>query len=121
MKEPNKFAPVPRPPDALERAKPGAPRILSGMVSDVLAVAQIDLNTLVRHGKALYLRAGGGMTEENICAFGLFFRAARGGHREGQYLLSECYLSGNGVEADLVQYLLWLHNSAESGFATNGL
>jgi DNA-binding NtrC family response regulator len=36
----NDFALVPRPPGALERAEPGAKRILSGMVADTLALAK---------------------------------------------------------------------------------
>lgn len=36
----NDFALVPRPPGALEKAEPGAKRILSGMVADTLALAK---------------------------------------------------------------------------------
>lgn len=39
MNKNEKFALVPRPPDALEKAAPGAKRILSGMVVDTLALA----------------------------------------------------------------------------------
>jgi DNA-binding response OmpR family regulator len=39
MNEPDNFALVPKPPGALERAEPGAKRILSGMVADTLALA----------------------------------------------------------------------------------
>jgi hypothetical protein len=40
MNEKNDFALVPRPPGAIEKAEPGARRILSGMVSDMLALVQ---------------------------------------------------------------------------------
>jgi DNA-binding NtrC family response regulator len=40
MSEKNDFALVPRPPAALEKAEPGARRILSGMVADTLALAK---------------------------------------------------------------------------------
>jgi CheY-like chemotaxis protein len=40
MNEADNFALVPRPPDALEKAEPGAKRILSGMVADTLALAK---------------------------------------------------------------------------------
>jgi CheY-like chemotaxis protein len=40
MNEKNNFALVPRPPGALEKAEPGAKRILSGMVADTLALAK---------------------------------------------------------------------------------
>lgn len=39
MNEKNDFALVPRPPSAVEKAEPGAKRILSGMVADTLALA----------------------------------------------------------------------------------
>ncbi len=40
MNEENDFPPVPRPPGALEKAEPGAKRILSGMVADTLALVK---------------------------------------------------------------------------------
>jgi DNA-binding NtrC family response regulator len=40
MNEKNNLALVPRPPGVLEKAEPGAKRILSGMVSDTLALAR---------------------------------------------------------------------------------
>ncbi len=40
MSEKNAFALVPRPPSGLEKAEPGAKRILSGMVADTLALAK---------------------------------------------------------------------------------
>ena len=40
MNESDKFALVPRPPGALEKAEPGTKRILSGMVADTLASAR---------------------------------------------------------------------------------
>lgn len=40
MDEKNNFALVPRPPGALEKAEPGAKRILSGMVADTLALVK---------------------------------------------------------------------------------
>jgi hypothetical protein len=41
MDENNKFALVPRPPSEIEKAEPGAKRVLSGMVADTLALARI--------------------------------------------------------------------------------
>jgi hypothetical protein len=38
MNKGDNFALVPRPPGALEKAEPGAKRILSGMVADTLAL-----------------------------------------------------------------------------------
>jgi len=45
MDERNEFALVPRPPGALEKAEPGAKRILSCMVSDTLALVRKELAT----------------------------------------------------------------------------
>ena len=42
MNDNNSFAPVPKPPGSLEKAEPGAKRILSGMVADTLALANRD-------------------------------------------------------------------------------
>jgi len=39
MNESDNSALVPRPPGALEKAEPGAKRILSGLVADTLALA----------------------------------------------------------------------------------
>ena len=39
MNEADKFALVPRPPGALEKAEPGAKRVLTSMVQDTLALA----------------------------------------------------------------------------------
>jgi DNA-binding NarL/FixJ family response regulator len=40
MSKKSDFALVPRPPSALEKAEPGAKRVLSGMVADTLALAK---------------------------------------------------------------------------------
>jgi DNA-binding NtrC family response regulator len=45
MNEPDNFALVPKPPNALEKAEPGAKRILSGMVADTLALAKKEQGT----------------------------------------------------------------------------
>jgi TPR repeat protein len=44
MNEKDNFALVPRPPGALEKAEPGAKRILSGMVADTLALTKRALS-----------------------------------------------------------------------------
>jgi hypothetical protein len=40
MKEKNDFALVPRSPTAVEKAEPGMKRVLSGMITDALALAK---------------------------------------------------------------------------------
>jgi TPR repeat protein len=104
-----------RPSSAVEKAAPGAKRILSAMVADILTVAHVDLDALVLEGKRIRRRQG--MTPEDIRAFDLFNRAAVAGHSEAQLLVYECYLDGHGVGADLAQSLEWFHKSAESGYA----
>src|SRR5437773_2598175 len=46
MSEKNDFALMRRPPGALEKAAPGAKRILSGMVEDTLALANRNPSTV---------------------------------------------------------------------------
>jgi len=94
---------------------------MSEMIESSLAVARdsapakIDLDALVCEGKRLY--RGVGMTEEDIQAFGLFLRAAMGGHSEAQYLVSRCYHWEHGAQLDEAQALDWLRKSAEAGFS----
>lgn len=45
LDEPNHFALVSKPPSALEKVSPGAKRILSGIVTDLLALVKTDLAT----------------------------------------------------------------------------
>lgn len=113
--ETKNFALVPKPPSAIEKAEPGAKRVLSNMVADILAIAPVDLDALVSEGKRIQLREG--MTPEDIRAFDLFHRAAVAGHGEAQLLLHQCYLYGYGVREDLAKTLEWFHKSAKSGFA----
>src|ERR1039458_4430087 len=121
MSGPENFALVRKPSSAVEKAAPGAKRVLSGMVKDMLAMARAnsithsDLDALVLEGKRIQLRQG--MTPEDIRAFNLFHRAAVAGHCEAQLLVFECYLDGNGIREDVVKALEWFHKSAESGFA----
>ena len=97
--------------------------ILSEMVESSLALArdsvvtQVDLDSLVREGKRLYRSNGDGMTAENIQAFGLFLRAAEGGHAEAQNRVYRCYRSEQGVQRDEAMELVWLRKSVEGGFA----
>src|SRR5688572_4116178 len=69
MNEPDNFALVPKPRRALEKPKPGAKRILSGMVADIRALARVGLDALVLEGKRVRCREG--MTPEDIRKPGL--------------------------------------------------
>ena len=51
MNEKNDFALVPRPPSAVEKAEPGAKRVLAGMVGDTLALAN---KAQIKPGEAIF-------------------------------------------------------------------
>ena len=112
---------VPQSSHELTVPQVGQNRILVEMIETTLATAReialanVDLDQLVREGKRL--NSGSGMKPENIQAFQLFHQAATAGHSEAQFLVCKCYDFGRGVEADKAQYLSWLRKSAESGFA----
>ena len=98
-------------------------RIVSQMVADSLvlardsAPARVDLDALVREAKRLFRSKGDGMTEENIRAFKLFFRAAEAGHSEAQFHVGWCYHDGDGVQQDYVEAVKWYLKAAEQGYA----
>ena len=75
----------------------------------------VDTDALVREGKLLW-KEGEGITPENLQAFSFFSEAALAENAEGQYLVSECYRQGCGVQRDEARSLAWLRRSAESGF-----
>ena len=98
-------------------------RILSSMVADTLALARdaaiapVDLDDVVRAAKRLYRSKGKGMTEENIRAFNLLYRAAQAGHSVSHSLAWRCYSSGDEIQMDQVKAMEWLTKSADAGFA----
>ena len=63
MFESNDFALVPRPPGVLEKAEPGAKRILSGMVADTLALAKKEQTSKTVFSVAT---CGGPLTTEGL-------------------------------------------------------
>ena len=81
-------------------------RIVSEMVGVSLVLARdsapapVDLDALMREAKRLFISNGKGITEENIHAFKLFFRAADAGHSEAQFYLGVCYETGQGITQD---------------------
>lgn len=111
---------IPQPDVSLGKATAAPTRILTEIIEQTLVlardsiVAPVDLDALVREGEKLLRSKGGGMTEENIRAFGLFLRAAEAGHGEAQYILaSSCYLTGQGVPKDNGEVLKWYRKAAE--------
>jgi TPR repeat protein len=75
-------------------------------------VAPIDLDALVREATRLYNHEGEKMTEDNVQAFSLFFRAAMNGHSEAQLHVSACYKYGRGIEENLAESERWLRIAA---------
>lgn len=112
---------IPVPDRSLASPPAAAERILSAMVGETLAlvrdstVEQIDLDALVREAKRIQRRKR--MTPEDIQAFELFHQAARAGHREAQFHVSDCYVHGFGIRSDGEMALEWLKKSAHSGCA----
>ena len=91
----------------------------SMMKGDRFSVEEITVQDI----QALNFRLASGLShthgirEQDIQAFDLFYRAAKVGHPEAQYIVSRCYYWGHGVQKDRALALDWLRKSAESGFA----
>lgn len=131
MTEEDNAALVRRPPSALEKAEPGAKRILSGMVADALALAQAkiqtqrlsalqpctstDLESWCRKGIRHYY--GWGAPQDYAQAVHWFLKAAEQGHANAQCHLAFCYRRGKGVPQDYAQALQWYHKAEEQGNA----
>jgi TPR repeat protein len=128
MNEKNNFALVPRAPGALEKAEPGARRILSGMVSDTLALARRELGTsptkpaspLNLSGDAERLYQLGLRCQEigeYLQAFQWFRVAAEKGLADAQFSLGQCYDYGQGVAREGAEAVRWYRKAAEQGHA----
>jgi TPR repeat protein len=117
MSESGDFALAQRPPSALERAGPGAKRIVCGMVAEVLVLARreaSELEAIYQQGVEHEKRG-----QENQ-AFGFYRRAAERGHLRAQYKLGQCYLYGAGVGGDEGQGLVWLKRALDGGLGRAG-
>jgi formylglycine-generating enzyme required for sulfatase activity len=102
MNEKNDFALVPRTPTAVEKAEPGAKRILAVMVADVLALAPLeDPESLFCKGRA-YL-VGDGVPKDSTEAVKWFRKAAEQGHAEAQSTLGWMYDKGDDVPKDSME------------------
>ena len=125
MNEKNRFALVPRPPSAVEKAEPGAKRILSGMVADTIALipARVHAETegWVEKGNRYFDSAtrddNSNSKSDYIEAVEWYRKAAERNHAKAQCFLGHCYASGWGVTEDEVEAVKWFQKSAESGYA----
>ena len=131
MNEADKFALVPRPPGALEKAEPGATRVLGGMVKDALVLARSkveaqnipglpcgssdDLETWFQKGVSYYY--GNGAPKDYAEAARWFRKAAERGHASSQLYLGLSHYDGSGLPQDYVGAASWYRKAAEQGNA----
>lgn len=115
MNERNDFALVPRPPGALEKAEPRAKRILSGIVTDTLALARVEsgLEQWCLLGESCH--HGIGRQSDSSEAVKWFRMAAEKGHARAQCWLGYCYQHASGVKEDMVEGVRWFQNAAHQG------
>jgi TPR repeat protein len=126
MNEKDNFALVPRAAGLLEKAEPGAKRILSGMVADTLAlakktaskevrVADAQLESWYQEGEKYYRAIG--VRHNYIEAVKWFRKAAEGGHAKAQYKYGICLYNGAGTKQDCREAEKWYRKAANQGLA----
>jgi TPR repeat protein len=105
---------VVRPTGTVEKAAPGAKRILSGMVADTLAlVPSVDAETLYQKACAYEALKKRDLAE----IIRLFRMAAERGHAEASWLLGLANMSGDWGQHDNKQAVYWIRKAAERGHA----
>ena len=119
MNEEHDFALVPRPPSAVEKAKPGAKRILSSMVMETL--------TLAKHTQA----EPGELAQEAKSLDEQWNKAAEAGDSEAQFKLGEIhaarrsplkdrsgkYVTARNLDEELCLAFHWFNRAADQGHA----
>src|ERR1039458_9094495 len=122
----NDLALARKPSSAVEKAAPGAKRILSGMVGDTLDLARKTESKEVKVSDAQlekwYLTGekyyfGEGVAKDAVEAVKWFRKAAEKNHAKAQCALGNCYCSGEGVTKDYVEALNWYRKAAEKNQA----
>ena len=120
----NKMSLIPRPPSAVEKAEPGAKRVLALMVSDTLAIAekhltpvcagptQAELDNWYQQGLEQYHRGAFRAAAE------WYRKAAEQGHALAQIHLGICHELGYGVPQDYTETVKWFRKAAEQGIAS---
>jgi TPR repeat protein len=108
------FPVVRRPSSAIEKAAPGAKRILSSMVVDLLALIPIeDAELQFKKGFDAYNRVPSDFVE----AVKWYRKAAEQGHVAAQHNLGLCYQNGHGVSQNDSEAVKWYRKAAEKGNA----
>lgn len=120
----NKFALMPKQSSAVEKAEPGAKRILSSMVADTLAIIPerliAETEVWVEKGNRCFDLGARQRTRELAAkhyaeAASWYRKAAERNHAKAQCYLGHCYVSGWGVAEDKVEGIRWFQKSAELG------
>lgn len=123
MSEENDFALARRPASAVEKAAPGAKRILTGMVAETLALAEAKaLIKLSPNSDPLieswYQKGESYHKKENYAEAAKWYRmAADKDHAEAQFSLAFLYVYGDGVAYDLREAASLYRKAAEQGHA----
>ena len=115
-----------KPSSAVEKAAPGAKRILSGMVGDMLglakkitskevSIADTQSENWFQTGEKYYW--GRGVPEDYAEACKWFRKAAEQNHIKAQFSLGWCYRHEQGVPLDFDEAAKWFRKAAEQNHA----
>lgn len=115
MSENHNFALMPRTPGALEKAEPGAKRILAAMVAETLALVPSE-DAGAQYQKGCAYRDGDGVRQDYTEAVRWFRKAAEQGHANAQHSLGFLYARVPSAP-DYAQAAHWYRKAAEQGFA----
>jgi TPR repeat protein len=109
----NNFALVLRPPSEIEKAEPGAKRVLSGMVADTLAL----IPDRFRSKTYDWLEKGNThwRSKNHAEAFRCFRKGAEQGNAKAQELVGVFLLLGLGTARDEKEALNWFSKSVRRG------
>lgn len=114
LNEKNDFALVPKPPSAVEKAAPGAKRVLASMVVDVLALSLVgDAEKQYQKGFAAY----NGRPPDFAEAVNWYRKAAEQGHAAAQHNLALCYYNGQGVAQNYSEAFNRWRKAVPQGYA----